>query len=488
MSEVSDHSDTDIGNSNNDNDDFRCFICLCSKGERAPYCSKRESDDFIKPCKCSFIAHRKCFLSWVSSITIPKVIGADPDRNTFGIPVPFARSTNPQAFTFHCSVFELLTGRFSLSSDKLCVLVDCPQCRRRICLSTKNSWLLNFRRFGEQVIDSLGSAALLSGAISTACLSILASAMFTLGTLGQDTLNVLAKPSVQLGIYGVRRFPSLSISDALDNGLISSQRYASITCALPIYTLYLASSFPFGYQADFVFSVLVYSLFSDPEGVPDTIPRKILRNLTVARALAKALYNITLNKLYYYWHKEIQPCFFTDRLSQDDLIRIEHDIEEDNEQLSRDEVSAMKDSKYPFIFRILRRSSRYLTRSLRTWWRELFICSKVDFSAMFGSSSLYRRVLVSLLLPRGGKYISDHLLILIPGINAFLNRFTDTPDENLFLRNIVGCAVANLISTMLSFGLNYFRYRQLHHIDVDSSSSDYLDYVHRVYGEERTQD
>jgi len=496
MSEHLDYNDANNGNisdsnsdtdSDNNDDNIRCFICLCNKGERAPYCSKRESDDFIKPCKCSFVAHRKCFLSWVSSITIPKVIGPDPDRSTFGIPVPFARSTNPQALTFHCSIFELLTGTFSLSSDKMCVLVDCPQCRRRICLSTKNNWLLNIRRFCEQVIDSLGSAALLSGTISTACLSIIASAMFTLGSLGQDTLNILAKPSVQLGIYGVRRFPSLSISDALDNDLISSQRYASITCGIPLYTLYLTSSFPFGYQADFLFSVLAYSLFSDPDGVPDTVPRRIMRNLTIARALAKAVYNISLNKIYYYWHKTIQPCFFTDKLSQEDLIRIEEDIEEDNEQTSRDEVAATKDSRYPFLFRVLRKTFRYFTKSLKTWWRELFICSKVDFSVMFGSSSMYRKVLVSLFLPRVGKYISDNLLVSIPGMNTFLNRFTDTPDENLFLRNILGCATASLISTVLSFALNYFRYRQLRHIDVDDSSTEYLKYVNKVYGEDGTQ-
>ncbi|QPG76312.1 hypothetical protein FOA43_003698 [Brettanomyces nanus] len=465
-----------------DDDPSRCYICLCNKGERAPYCSRRESDDFIRPCKCSLVAHRKCFLSWVSSLAIPKVIGRDDsENNRFGIPMPFTSTPNPSASAYHCSIFRLFTGTLSPAYDKMCVFVDCPQCRRQICLATKNSLILNFRRFCEQIVDNVGSAALVSGVITTACVSLMASALFSLGVAGQDILEVMAKPSVQLGLYGTKHFPSISISDALDKSLISPQRFVSVTCFVPLYTMYMNSALPFGIQTDMMLIMLSYSLFNDPDGLVDTIPCRILRRLAFMKVGFKALYNITLNRAYYRWHKTIQPCFFADKMSAADLQRIEAEIEQDTERENQEEAAEIKDATYPFALRMFRKTGRFLSSMAHDWWREMILCYTVDFSRMFGSSSLYRRVLSTFLLPRVGVFVSTNLLVLVPGINGFLSKFSDTPDESLFLRNILGCVTVAFGRELLSFSLNYFRYRQFQSIDVDADPSDYWKYMADVY-------
>ncbi|VEU19727.1 DEKNAAC100693 [Brettanomyces naardenensis] len=335
----------------------------------------------------------------------------------------------------------------------------------------------------------MGSAALISGTISTACLSLIASTLFGLGVAGQVILNVMAKPSVQLGLYGIKHFPPISVSDALDKELISGQKFVTVTCFIPLYMMYMNATMPFGFQTDVMFLMLSYSMFNDPNGITDTVPSRIMRRIAVLKIIAKAIYNLTINRVYYRWHKKIQPCFFADKLSSGDLQRIESEIEEDNERENREEAAAIKDAAYPLVLRFLRRAFRAIDDTTRTWWRELLLCSKIDFSKMFGSSSLYRRVLSTFLLPRAGEYVSTHWLILVPGMNTFLNQFTDTPDESLFLRNILGCAVVVLARELVSFSLNYFRFRQLQSIDVDEDPSDYCRYMAEVYdeGDERQQ-
>lgn len=412
---------------------------------------------------------------------------ADGGSARIGIPIPVWNiSTNGTHTTFNSSLYRFLIGSFTPGYDKLCIFVKCPQCRRKICLSTKNSTILDLRRLGQKFVDRVCTISLVFGGISTACFSLVASSIFALGAAGQDIVNVLARPSVQLGIYGVKRFPSLSIADALDKQLITNQKYVSVTCFLPFYLMYLGTSWAYGFQTDFTFFILAYSMFTDPDDVTDTVECGILRKLVWTKIVARALYNVTLNKVYYRWHKRVQPCFFADRLSVGDIEQIESDIEQDNNLSDRDELAAMKDCNYPWIIRIARKSFRYLRATIRTWWKELTICSKVDFSRMFGYSSIFVKIIYSLLLPRMGVWVSSNLILKIPGINDFLNIFTETPDQSIFLSNILGCGLVGLVKTMISFALNYVRYKQLQTIDVDEHSSDYARYTLDIYDDDNT--
>lgn len=461
-------------------DDPKCYICLCERGEDAPYCNEKESQDFIKPCKCSLVAHRKCFLSWVSSLTIPKVVGTANERNIFGIQFPLAGPLGA-ASAYHASIFELFTGAPHTGGDKMCVFVDCPQCRRRICLSTPNSSILNFRRFIEQFVDNLGSAALLSGGLSAVCMGLIGGALLSMGMAGQVAMDTLASPSVQLGLYGVSGYPKSSVNDALESGLIPPHKFVSVTCFMPVFLMWLNSALPYGAHTDFVCSIMAYSMFSDPTGAVDTVPCQLMRQCVLVKTGARILYNLGLNRIYYHWHKNIQPCFFAQNLSADDLQRIEDEIEGDMERENKEEMERANDTQYSWPVRFLRKTVRKVGSMFGSLGRQLLICNRLDFSSMFDSNSWFRRIFFTSLLPKAGELVSTHLLSRVAGLDGHMMQWVNTPNEEVFLRNIVGCVIVMLAREVISFGLNYIRYRQLTKIDVDKDPSDYARYVADLY-------
>lgn len=196
---------------------------------------------------------------------------------------------------------------------------------------------------------------------------------------------------------------------------------------------------------------------------------------------------MTLNRIYYHWHKNIEPCFFADKLSPDDVQRIEDEIEGDMERENKEELERANDTQYPWMIRFLRRSYRKVTDMFGSLARQLLMCNRIDFSNMFNSSSLFRNVLSTALLPKLGELVSTYLLSQVTGLDEFLFEYVHTPDEELFARNLLGCAVVMGAREVISFGLNYIWYRQWKSIDVDEDLADYAQYVAEIYQEQEQE-
>ncbi|ODV84140.1 hypothetical protein CANARDRAFT_177022 [[Candida] arabinofermentans NRRL YB-2248] len=572
--------------------DSTCYICLMGHGELAPLCNKLESQDFIKPCQCSFLVHRKCFISWVSSVIIQNGNGRNFDTDQqqqqqvqqlqeqqvrqqveTQVPLQPAGNGNPEEQTYFVAVVGrilALTMRIpslttpvspqqqqqfttppttttdeqptppspsptpiptptpspTLRNIKVAV-TQCPQCKRRIILSSPTSKSVNFQTQLDQIITEAAKTITLSTTYCSIGAIVTSLVIAGVGSVGLGVLNIIAPINVQMSLFdtglstsgggrgllyrgglgilngfrgvnvgsnGLISNGNLSndgiIMNLVERGVLPMSRFYGVTCSVALYLFYLRHGDYFDNNfIKIAFRMLPFIIsgvglrenddFITSGGKSPFLKlsatKKIILLTLPLRGIYKLFYNLGLNRIYYKWCKKVQPCLIADSLSFKELERMEKETEEDYEadliaqEKRRNEMKQENNGNK--LINLMQKLIRIILpklsiSNLKRLKREIINCFKTNYGLVFRKTNIFLYISTTLTWPIAGRIISSFLLSKIPQMNGFLNKFTDTPDEGEFLRNIIGCCLVVLLKDGVNLYFNYCRYCQLRDMDV----------------------
>ncbi|KAH3664156.1 hypothetical protein OGAPHI_004870 [Ogataea philodendri] len=468
-----------------DDSEYSCYICLAGRGELAPFCNSEESKDWVKPCQCSLVAHRKCFLSWVSSLDLQK-------RKQQENPETLPSGVRSATLMYNYNIQSLLFG-FPLikKSETITVFIDCPQCKRQICFQTPNSRILNLRQTISSGISNIMRVGISSTVISSSLASVSMGFLVCLSATGFRVMQMITPQSVQLSLFDVNRLNTRTLISALDDGSIPIPKFLMITGSIPLYLIYMRMSVLGTGPFNMVGRVFPLLLFKNQQDLIDNPAKKLLLLTLPLQYIYRAFYSLTFNRIYYKWCKQVQPCFIADRLSLKELERIEEENREEDEYHEAEKESHKLEPSHTGLLGIIR---RYLNlvfshsglRSIRfsRLRRELINCFKFDYARVFQNSQFFLFLATTMSWPYFGELISRTLLAKIPNINSFLQKYINTPDESEFLRNLIGCVVVVLAKDLINLYFNYKKFKQLKEVDVVSGSNeDFLRYISEKYNQ-----
>ncbi|CDK24323.1 unnamed protein product [Kuraishia capsulata CBS 1993] len=442
----------------------RCWICLGEGDEVPPLGTKADAHDWIHPCACSLVAHRKCLLNWISNLDLQE------RRQGNGIA---PRPANEGVF-FNFPFAAPLVG-VPLLGESQSIIVNCPQCKKQIFLKSSSGSLLNMRKVFQDCVSTLTRVTVISTLVSSTVASYALGMTAGCSASGMKILQTLAPNSVQLSLFDVRNTPS--VIGAIDRGRLPMARFLLVTAAIPPYLYLLRKPFIPAMQEAFV-QLFPFLFLTDGTSLLESGPKRNLLFIAPLKFVYGVLYKVTLNRVYYRWARSVQPCFIADGLSAETLEIIERENEEEFEIQQEDEEERIKlenslQKTRNSLVILLKRFLHYLVPSDRIRQirisrlkRELECCFKTDFGLLFSKPRFYYNIATTLAWPVLGEYASRELLAKIPFVVGLINRHVSTPDEATFLRNLAGCFAVVIASDLVSLFFAWRKVKQLQNIRV----------------------
>ncbi|ODQ78635.1 hypothetical protein BABINDRAFT_167838 [Babjeviella inositovora NRRL Y-12698] len=507
-----------------DDDHKKCWICLGDENERPPLSVREEDRTFVQPCHCSLQAHRRCLLDWINSTDITSSF----DNH---VRLPNNAGWGNREFLLNITTSETINRIISgLGGDitiqrravspgpflspshrrssqwKYVIESHCPQCKEPIFLATKASSFL----LAQEALGLLVKQAVRLSLFGTFGASVLTGlGLFAFGFLtasGYRIMDSLAPPSVQLKLLGVSALGVRTLSKAIEKNLVPMRKIFLVT-TLPLYVLSLRSydsggmgltqllreAYPFFYfdSANEILNALVRVNSGDP--------RNMLLQITIIRRLYDLLFKMTFNRLYYRWVRSVKPCFLADRFDPETLVEMERESEREQEIYQEQEAlriktpsSEKKSGVVAMLMSVIRAlnvfkdgpgaEKRMIRRHRRR--REIQACWKTDFSGTFSIflSQYLTFFTTTIVWPVVGQYLGTKVLSKLAYARELSNRFAVTPDDALWVRNLVGCCVVVVAKDVYNLYVSWKKVKQLRDIEIAQPGSPlYLNCIAQEY-------
>ncbi|CEP62509.1 uncharacterized protein LALA0_S05e07228g [Lachancea lanzarotensis] len=508
--------------------DTRCWICLCSGDERPPMGSLSDSHDWVHPCKCSLVAHRKCLLEWVSrnyldyknemlsefnndgqniwfsSINfsdayswLHSAAGMFPPLNwirvqSFGTGtfVEEPRSFNPmevgRVFAAEgidesiinnvAEAMEAGTRDFPFAenwslrkSRRLVINTVCPQCNTSIILKTNNGLVVPVSVAVSKSLNWIAKTVTQTTILGTVGGSLLFSFGGLLTSWGLRILATLAPESTILKLLDLSHASSLY--QAFQNNQIGF-RQVVLMGLTPIYLL----SFMFDNRFMSWPKRLYPLLFLKPgESLELNVKRFLLLQYPL-QVLNGTFKGIVYNPIYFSWVHRVRPYFVSDRMSLQQLRLYEA---EQQYLESRRELQNGHHDSGNILSRLLNpfglADGGPIEQGINA--RRLTMLTRFDYSQALVETSFWEKIGTAMLWPMAGKLIHGAALSKSSWFKHFLSQSTSTPNDGLYLGNLVGCCVAVILKDLAHFLVTWRRVKQLQSMEVMEYMSPEWEYV-----------
>ncbi|SCU99076.1 LAFA_0G21858g1_1 [Lachancea sp. 'fantastica'] len=497
--------------------DTRCWICLCSGDERPPMGNLSDAHDWVHPCKCSLVAHRKCLLEWVSrnyldyknevlrefrndnhSIWFDSMNFSDAyswlhsaagafqslnwitiessETNSF---INETRSFNPEEVSrvfaaegIDESIISNVTnamaagardssfaGNWSLrNSRRLVINTVCPQCNAPILLKTNSGIVVPTSVLVSKTLNWVAKTVTQTTILGTVGGALLFSCGGLLTSWGIRILTTLAPESTLLKLLDLPHASSLY--QAFQKNQVGFRQIVLMGLT-PIYLL----SFRFENRFTSWPKRLYPLLFLKPgESLELNVKRFLLFQYPLS-ILNDAFKALVYNPIYFSWAHRVKPYFVCDRISLQQLRLYEaeqHYLESRNDLQEDHDDSRGILSKLLNTFRSPDREP--IAQGINV--RRFAMLTRFDYSQALIETSFWEKIGTVMLWPAAGKLIHEVFLSKSYWFKRIVSQLTSTPNDGLYLGNLLGCCVSVLLKDLAHFLITWRRVKQLQNMEV----------------------
>ncbi|AOA60550.1 hypothetical protein PP7435_CHR1-0903 [Komagataella phaffii CBS 7435] len=424
-------------------DNRRCWVCLGDFGEIPPMGTVKQAHEWIQPCTCSMEAHRVCLANWVSSVVLQE---KRPTRQT-------NRNT---------SWLFLIYGRTQQ------VEMKCPQCQKPIILHLKPTGFISSAfKSAEYFVGDFTKFALASTLLTSAVTATTLASVGVLSLTGMRIMSSLCPNSVILRLFDVKQRIG-TLASAVQNGYLPASRVITFTSTIPFYLLSLRTRYSRMTDNEILVNVFPLSFFSETKyllnfsGINES-PKKWFLLISPVRYAYMLFFRLTFNPCYYMLAKRTRPGFIANNFSVQEIDEME--IENNPENIPETTSSKQMEASIILSIRswLMKTKRRFKIRRIR---RMFISCLKTDYSKAFGKSSMFFLIGSTLIWPALGEFTSSTLLSKLPSLMRLLNKHVSSPDEAIFVRNLIGCLVVVLAKDVTNLFLTWRSCLQLNDFDV----------------------
>ncbi|SCU81042.1 LAME_0B05446g1_1 [Lachancea meyersii CBS 8951] len=508
-------------------EETKCWICLCSGDECPPMGSLNDAHDWVHPCRCSLVAHRKCLLEWVSrnhldyknevlnnfsneglniwfeSINISDAYswlhlaaGNLQPLSWFGV-----RNLRSDAFPNELRSFDpieisqvflgeidesvvrnvaeaMAAGAREVSfaedlslrkSRKLVINTVCPQCNAPILLKTSRGIIVPTSVLISKTLNWFSKTITQTTILGTVGGSLLFSFGGLLTSWGLRILTTLAPESTLLKLLDLQTASSLY--QAFQKNQIGIRQIMLLGLA-PIYLL----SFRFENRFMSWPKRLYPLLFLKPgEALGMNVKRFLLLQYP-ASVLNDSFKALVYNPIYFSWVHRVKPYFVCDRMSLQQLKLYEAEqqyleTQRDLEERNHNSQGILAKMLNPF------RSGTEEPIAQGISARRLTMLTRFDYSQALIETTFWEKIGSTILWPAAGKLIHDAVLSKSAWFKSFLSQCTSTPNDGLYLGNLIGCCAVVLLKDLVHFFITWRRVRQLESMEVMEYMSTEWEYI-----------
>lgn len=412
-----------------DPDPDRCFICLGDDGEAPPLARPHDSSKLVRVCPCSLRAHHRCLTDWA----------ADTEYRTREEGGPFSGAWDTGRMV---GVTVPLMGRSGTAVYKFIeTKIRCPQCGAPVVVYIKPSRLLSLYGLIYSYTKEMSKASAIAIVGSAAGFALIVSVG---GIFVSGGLQMFLSITPESVLSKLLDFKSKSLDQELKSNAIDFKQ------------LFLIGSFPvflFGLRSDLsyldLFSTLYPIMFFNGtvKNFTNAGPKAYLLFTEPLKRLYWFFYSLTFNRVYYRWTREVKPIFLANYLSSEDL----NEIEEENKALY-----SLKENSHEakggffkrFFSNFFGESTEEKAIYRKKLWRDTKAILTRDFTGVFHSKSIYVKICTTILWPYLGGLLGK-LLLKVVKINEFCNTYGSTPDESLYIANLLGGAAVVLVKDLI---------------------------------------
>lgn len=213
-----------------------CALCLGGSSEVPPFGTAHDAQDFVRPCTCSLVVHRRCLLDWFNSLPAARVSRASPaDEDGLAIPADglaitaddnLANAADDAAFRTDATddTFRSISSAFgginfsgsvrvnmgvaapSVLEAPGYLLAPCPQCKQALYFRTRALAALGMVSLARAALTDTVQYSAALVALTGAASGVLAVGYAGLARAGASMLDALV-PASLLGPLFLRRAP-----------------------------------------------------------------------------------------------------------------------------------------------------------------------------------------------------------------------------------------------------------------------------------------
>lgn len=468
----------------------RCWICLLGEGEDSVSQGK-----LLRVCKCSLRAHKGCLIEWAAQQERDRKNAAN-DGAGDGEPVARAQPQEPPQpqnpadnllvgvgfgtrmttlnlgrlfdlfdFTASSPADSLYTGRNSfLGLRKPAFKVDlyCPQCKSKLYFTSFRHPLLSLADSVKTFAKNTSKVVLLASGIQVLVSTAVISIVGLLATAGRYMSDSFVPQSTLLKLLNYRDLSMNSVGP----------KYILYLGGLPLYVLgTLRSQARLPWLVQHWFPLLFIADNSDHMSI-----KWPFLLAPVVKNAYNFVYSFTINRLYYRWSSDLKPLELTKGLDGWDKKFFNKIAKDQDLIMENNASSSAKDTTERLVEDYKRHNPLVQVPCLleedlpgpervRNAFKRFLLVSK-DFSKDFISSSVYIKLLSSFAWPYLSSLLSENVLIKLPILTDYLNRFGSTPDDVMFLRNCLSACLCVLAKDLFNLFIVWRKYKELNEVEI----------------------
>ena len=468
----------------------------------------KDANDWVHPCKCSLVAHRKCLLEWVSRTNLDYKAGALHEfhinigfesmnitdtyaswrtgRNHFwpfswlslpsfslgnDLHAPFDPEEISQVFADDVdeSVLKRVTNAMtagiregptvnptSRNSRKLVINTACPQCNEPILLRISRGLTFSASTLISTTIDRAAKTF----AQSTVVGAIGASLLFSFGSIlvswGLKIMRTITPESTLLKLLDLPN--AKSMSQAFQSNQIGFKHVFMVGLA-PLYLMSFRLDNPF---SSWLKRLYPLGFLRPNEKIQTNVKRFLLLHYPLA--MMNDLFRlIVYNPIYFKWVQRVRPFSFGDNISIEEfeIDGAEHGNPEDGAA----DLNEGGGSIFSIIRNIL--SPAYHEPRLQSLSVRNFALSlRYDYSQALIETSFWEKLASTFFWPIAGKMLSELVFSKSAWFKDFIASQTSTPDDGIYLSNLIGCCAVVVLKDFLHFYVTWRRVKQLESMEV----------------------
>ncbi|SCU93034.1 LANO_0E02850g1_1 [Lachancea nothofagi CBS 11611] len=503
----------------------KCWICLCSGDERPPLGTLKEAHDWVHPCNCSLVAHRKCLLEWVARNTLESknevINGFNSQELNIGlealnvsdaysslhtgatgfqplsllgiapfsaIPLDAATPFDPaevsRVFSAEAeeSVIQNVTtamaagaqerplGSFPLgNSRKLVINTVCPQCNAPILLRTSRAPTVSMSAMVSKLLNWFAKTVTQTTVAGTIGGSILFSCGGLLTSWGLRIMTTLAPESTLLKLLDLPNASTLY--QAFNKNQMGFKQFFLLGIT-PIYLLSFRFNHPFLTWPKRLYPIL----FLRPGENLNLNAKGFLLLQYPLLILSDFLKVFVYNHIYFEWVHSVKPYFICDQMS----IK-QFKIYEAEQQFidMRREIREANGTSESLLSKLMKPFRSFIEEPVMRGicGRRMLMCARFDYSHALIKTSLWEKVASTLLFPTAGKLFHTIFLARLSWFKSFVAHKSSTPDDGLFLGNLLGCCAVVLLKDVMHLFVTWRRVKQLQSMEVMEYMSSEWEYT-----------
>ncbi|SCU91902.1 LADA_0F12882g1_1 [Lachancea dasiensis] len=504
--------------------DSKCWICLSSGDEYPPMGTLKDARDWVYPCSCSLVAHRKCLLEWVSRNNLEYKNEVLSELNSDGSTIGFESLNVSDAYSsVHSRIGSFnplnwlgirrsssLDGRLSFNpaeiskvlssvandaivrnvtdamtagaqeplpigpslrgSRKLVINTVCPQCNSPILLKTSGGLTIPLSIITSKAFTWFAKASTQTTIIGTIGGSILFSCGCLLTSWGLRVLTTLAPESTLLKLLDLPKASNLY--QALQKNQVGFKQVLLMGLA-PIFLL------SFRFENKFLgWPKRLYPiLFLRPGESLHMNVKRFLLLLYPLSILNDFIQLVVYNPLYFKWVHRVKPYFLCDRMSLEQLRLYEAEQEYIETKREAERISPPPNgflSKFLSFFR-RKTTEEPLIQGINT--RRFLMATTFDYSQALVETSPWEKITSTMLWPVSGKLFHTFILSKFSWFRSTTAQQTATPDDALFLGNLIGCCAVAILKDLVHLFVTWRRVKQLQSMEVIERMSPEWEYT-----------